>query len=137
VRSVHVSRVIHADPVQVYRFTADPANLHLWAAGLAEAKIHRDGETLLVASPMGEVRVRFTVVNDLGVLDHDVTLPDGRTVNNPVRVLAHPEGAEIIFTVRQLGMDEEQFAADAAAVGRDLDVLKRLVELRGDGPRRS
>lgn len=136
-RSVHVSRVIHADPAQVYRFAADPANLHLWAAGLAEAEIRRDGETLLVASPMGEVRVRFTAANDLGVLDHDVTLPDGQTVSNPLRVLAHPEGAEVVFTVRQLGMDEEQFAADAAAVGRDLEVLKRLLELRGDGLRRS
>ena len=121
-RSIHVSRIIHADPAQVYSFASDPENLHLWAAGFTD---------------LGEVRVRFTAPNDLGVLDHDVTLPDGRTVNNPVRVLVHPEGSEIVFTVRQLDMDDEQFAADAAAVGRDLDTLKQLLELRGDGPHRS
>lgn len=58
-------------------------------------------------------------------------------MNNPVRVPVHPEGSEIVFTVRQLGMGDEQFAADAAAVGRDLDTLKQLLELRGDGPARS
>lgn len=126
--SIHVSRVIHADPARVHEFAADPAHLHLWAAGLAESEIRHEGQTLLVDSPMGEVRVRFVAVNDLGVLDHDVHLPDGRTVNNPVRVLAHPEGAEIVFTVRQLDLSEQQFAADVAAVGRDLSRLKELVE---------
>lgn len=121
-KSIHVSRVIHAEPARVYSFAADPANLHLWAAGFTD---------------LGEVRVQFTAPNELGILDHDVTLPDGQTVNNPVRVLSHPEGAEIVFTVRQLGMDEEQFAADAAAVGRDLDTLKQLLELRRDEPARS
>lgn len=34
--SRHVSRIIHAEPARVYEFAADPANLHLWAAGLAD-----------------------------------------------------------------------------------------------------
>lgn len=126
--SRHVSRIIHAEPARVYEFAADPANLHLWAAGLAQAETRREGDVLLVASPMGEVRVRFIAANDLGVLDHEVQLPDGSTVNNPVRVLAHPEGAEIVFTVRQLDLGDQQFAEDVAAVARDLDRLKELME---------
>lgn len=72
--------------------------------------------------------MRFIAANDLGVLDHEVQLPDGSTVNNPVRVLAHPEGAEIVFTVRQLDLGDQQFAEDVAAVVRDLDRLKELME---------
>lgn len=83
---------------------------------------------MVVSSPMGEVRVRFVARNEWGVLDHDVTLPDGSVVNNPMRVLAHPEGCEVVFTVRQLGMAEKQFRADCLAVSRDLDRLAKLVE---------
>lgn len=49
-------------------------------------------------------------------------------MNNPLRVVAHPEGAEIVFTVRQLRLTDEEFERDVEAVGRDLDALKGLVE---------
>lgn len=77
---------------------------------------------------MGEVRVHFTPRNDLGVLDHDVTLPSGDVVNNPLRVLAHPGGTEVVFTVRQLGASNEEFERDCAAVAADLETLRSLVE---------
>ena len=85
---------------------------------------------LLVESPMGTVTVRFAPRNEYGVIDHDVTLPSGTTVTNPVRVLAHPEGAEIVFTVRQIELTDDEFDRDTATVERDLDRLKRLVEAR-------
>jgi hypothetical protein len=77
---------------------------------------------------MGRVTVRFAPINEYGVLDHDVTLPDGTVVNNPVRVLVHPDGAEVVFTVRQGDASDADFARDAAAVKADLERLKGLLE---------
>ena len=125
--SRHVSRVILSSPQQVYDFASDPRNLPAWAAGLAHAITQR-GDDLVVDSPMGEVRVRFTGRNDFGVLDHDVTLPSGTTVNNPVRVLAHPEGSEVVFTIRQIELSDDEFDRDTTLVEQDLDRLKALLE---------
>ncbi|MFC6154919.1 SRPBCC family protein [Nocardioides yefusunii] len=126
--SRHVSEVIRLAPALVYAWTRDTAHLPLWASGLASAPGRRDGHDFVVRSPMGEVRVRFTPRNEYGVLDHTVTLPDGTQVLNPVRVIAHPEGAEIVFTVRQLGSSDAQSAADVATVTADLRRLKELLE---------
>ncbi|RCS62290.1 SRPBCC family protein [Microbacterium sp. JB110] len=123
-----MSRVIRADAQRVYVFARDPENLVSWAAGLAQSDVEvRDGE-LVAQSPMGEVTVRFVPRNDLGVLDHDVTLPTGETVSNPLRVVAHPDGAEVVFTVRRLDATDEAFDADCAAVADDLDRLRRILE---------
>ncbi|HLS50137.1 MAG TPA: SRPBCC family protein [Actinomycetaceae bacterium] len=127
-RSRHISTVVSADPAAVYAFAADPDNLPRWAAGLARSEVSRDGDVLRASSPMGEVTVRFAPANDLGVLDHDVTLPTGATVTNPLRVLAHPDGAEIVFTLRQLKLSDEEFERDAAMVEADLARLKAIVE---------
>ncbi|MGK2876913.1 MAG: SRPBCC family protein [Nocardioides sp.] len=131
-RSRHVSTVIAATPEAVYAFAADPENLPKWAAGLAEADVKRDGDLLFVESPMGQVTVRFVPTNDLGVLDHDVTLPTGAVVTNPLRMLAHPDGAEVIFTLRQLDMSDEDFERDAAMVEADLARLKAILESHVD-----
>jgi hypothetical protein len=77
---------------------------------------------------MGEVTVRYVPRNDLGVLDHVVTLPTGETVLNPLRVVTHPDGCEVIFTVRRLAMTDEELDADCAAVAADLDRLRALTE---------
>ncbi|MGV9712074.1 SRPBCC family protein [Gordonia sp. NPDC003424] len=125
--SRHLSVVIPAASAdEVYAFAADPDNLPRWAAGLA-AGVRRVGDVLVVDSPMGEVTVTFAPANDFGILDHDVTLPDGTVVANPLRVLAHPDGAEVVFTVRQRDLTDEQFEADCAAVERDLAALAAAV----------
>ncbi|KZE98458.1 polyketide cyclase [Rhodococcus sp. EPR-279] len=121
-----MARVIRRTPDEVYEFAANPANLPKWAAGLAHSPVTIDGDRLLVDSPMGQVTVRFVSHNDLGVLDHDVTLPSGTVVNNPVRVLSHPNGAEILFTVRQIELSDDEFERDLGMVADD---LKRLAEL--------
>ena len=126
--SRHVSTVIAAAPDHVYAFAAEPENLPKWAAGLAEAEVKRDGDLLVVESPMGQVTVKFVPPNDFGVLDHDVTLPTGAVVTNPLRVLAHPEGSEVVFTLRQLDMSDEDFERDAAMVVADLARLKAILE---------
>ncbi|MDF3281159.1 MULTISPECIES: SRPBCC family protein [unclassified Gordonia (in: high G+C Gram-positive bacteria)] len=130
-RSRHVSHVIAASPDQVYEFASDPGNLALWASGLAQAPVTRRGGDLLVESPMGTVTVRFVPPNEFGVIDHDVTLPSGSTVTNPVRVLAHPDGSEVVFTLRQLDLTDEEFDRDAATVAADLARLADLVEQSG------
>lgn len=128
VASRHVSQVIGRSADQVYEFAANPANLPKWAAGLANSPVTIDGDRLLAESPMGQVTVRFVPHNDLGVLDHDVTLPSGTVVNNPVRVLRHPNGAEILFTVRQIELSDEEFERDLGMVAEDLRRLKDVLE---------
>lgn len=126
--SRHLSCVIRRDPQTVYDCASDPGHLSQWAHGLAEADVHPDGEDLLVRSPMGEVRVRFVPKNGLGVIDHDVILPSGITVTNPMRVLAHPEGSEVVFTVRQIDLTDEEFDRDCRMVEEDLARLKAILE---------
>ncbi|MAU84940.1 MULTISPECIES: SRPBCC family protein [Gordonia] len=127
--SRHISVVVSSSPDEVYAYAADPANLPQWAGGLA-SDVRRDGDTLVVRSPMGEVRVDFTPINSFGVLDHEVTLPDGAVVHNPLRVLPHPEGAEVVFTVRRRDLSDAEFETDCAAVLRDLIALRDAVALR-------
>lgn len=129
--SRHVSIVIHRDAADVYAFAATPENLPRWAAGLAQSEIARDGDALVADSPMGRVRFVFAPRNDFGVLDHDVTLPSGEVVHNPLRVLRHPQGAEVVFTLRQLGAGDADFEADASAVEADLHRLKEILESSG------
>ena len=126
-----MSRVIAASPDLVYEYARDLENLPQWAAGLAQSEVVRDGETLFVESPMGRVEVRFVERNVFGVLDHDVTLPSGTVVTNPVRVLAHPEGSEVVFTVRQIELDDEEFARDVETVSADLQRLEHRITETG------
>ena len=127
-RSVHCSVVVHRPYEEVYAYVGDVANLPRWAAGLARSEVRRDGSHLVIASPMGEVRVRFVEPNPYGVLDHDVTAPDGTTTTNPLRVLVHPEGSEVLMTVRQLRLTDEELERDVAAVTSDLERLRDLLE---------
>ena len=125
----HVSVAIARSPADVYAFAAEPANLSRWAAGLASGITQRDDGTLVAASPMGEVIVRFAARNTFGVLDHDVTLPTGETVSNALRVVPNGDGSEVVFTLFQRpGMTDDEFVRDAAAVQRDLETLRGLLE---------
>lgn len=126
-RSQHVSQVIPAAPEVVYEYASNVDNLPEWAAGLAQGAVVRDGDELLVDSPMGRVVVRFVERNHFGVLDHDVTLPSGTVVRNAVRVIRHPDGAEVVFTVRQIELDDDAFARDVEAVAADLERLAQCV----------
>jgi hypothetical protein len=82
-------------------------------------------------SPLGKVKIRFADQNAFGVLDHDVTLPSGVTVHNPMRVIPNDRGSEVVFTLfRRPGVSEAKFAEDARWVARDLRALKALLEGR-------
>lgn len=127
--SRHVSVVIGADPGAVYTFAADPANLPRWAAGLGGSVEQVDGRWLVANGPLGAVTVTLAPVNDWGVLDHEVTLPSGQTVHNPVRVARHPDGAEVVFSLRRdPAVTDADFERDARTVAEDLDRLRGLLE---------
>lgn len=66
--------------------------------------------------------------NEFGVLDHDVTLPNGTSVHNAFRVTPIDEqnSAFTLLVAQRLGVSRQAFEADAAQVQRDLDALTRL-----------
>ncbi|MET7645567.1 SRPBCC family protein [Streptomyces sp. NPDC005426] len=123
--SVYIARPVEA----VYAFASDPANLPAWALGLGGSIERIDGQWVAGTSPMGRVVVAFAPPNEWGVLDHDVTLPSGETVRNPVRVIADGAGSEVVFTLRrQPGTSDADFRRDADMVAADLARLKELTE---------
>ena len=127
--SVHVSTTIDRPAAEVYAYAADPENLSTWAAGLAEQPGQLVDDAWVVDSPMGRVAVRFAPSNELGVLDHHVTLPSGETVHNPMRVIPNGDGCDVVFTVRRReGMSDADHAADVEAVTADLATLRRVME---------
>ncbi|CAM5647231.1 hypothetical protein STAFG_5516 [Streptomyces afghaniensis 772] len=126
--SRHLGISIDRPAQEVYDYVSDPANVPGWAPGLARSLELVDGRWV-GESPMGRVVVDFTPRNDFGVLDHDVTLPSGETVHNPMRVLTDGPGCEVVFTLRRRPwMSDEDFHRDAEAVTADLTALKRLME---------
>ncbi|MDR7329164.1 SRPBCC family protein [Corynebacterium guangdongense] len=127
--SRHVSRVIRRSPQAVYGYAADLSHLQEWAAGVVAGSVTvLDDTRVRASSPMGEVLITFVARNSLGVLDHTVVLPDGSKTENPMRVVKHPDGAEVIFTLRHAGRPEADVAADAAAVAADLARLAELLD---------
>ena len=128
--SRHIGVRIERPVDEAYEFASDPSNLPTWAQGLGSSVEFVEGQWIS-ESPMGRVALAFVPSNDYGVLDHDVTLPSGETVYNPMRVIADGAGCEVIFTVRpREGMTDEEFDSDAAAVASDLAALKRVLEGR-------
>ena len=126
-----VSESLDLPSRQVYDYARRMENLPSWASGLAAGITQRDG-AWFAASPMGEVRIDMAEPNDFGVLDHDVTLPDGSRVHNAMRVTPCGEGSLLSFVVLRLpGVAQAAFDADVAHVRKDLAALKKLLEERG------
>jgi hypothetical protein len=126
-RTIAVS--IRRDWREVYDFASIPQNWPRWAAGLGR-RFEQSGEEWTAEDPDGHpIRIRFSQSNEFGVLDHTVVAVDGRETSNAMRVVPNGTGAEVMFTVlRMHGVTDEVFAADAAAVERDLNSLKALLE---------
>jgi hypothetical protein len=114
----------------VYQFAVQPENLPRWAVGLGKSfRPQSDGSGIAEGGPVGSATVRFVQENQLGVLDHDVTVPTGETIHNPIRVIPNGRGSEVVFTLfRRPGVSGAQFAQDANAVEKDLRTLKQLLE---------
>jgi len=128
--SRHLAVFIDRPAAEVYDYVSQPANLAHWAAGLGSSVELVDGRWV-ARSPLGPVLVEMAEPNRYGVLDHQVTLPDGQSFYNPMRVIAAGERCELVFTLRrQPGMSDADFERDAAAVTADLGTVKRLLEAR-------
>lgn len=125
----HLGVAIGAPADELYDWIRDPRHLVRWAAGLATAEVRQEGGHWIADSPMGRVGVAFAAVNPWGIVDHDVTLPSGEVVSNPMRVIPRDGGADVVFTVRRRDdMTAAQFDADCDAVSADLSTLKALFE---------
>ncbi|MEU9556477.1 SRPBCC family protein [Streptomyces fumanus] len=127
--SRHLSTYIDRTADAVYAYASDPANLPAWANGTGDSIERVEDRWVAESSPMGRVEITFAPRNELGVLDHDVTLPNGETVHNPLRVIANGTGSEVVFTLRRRpGMSDADFERDAGMVAADLARLKELME---------
>ena len=123
-----VTTEIAATASRVYTFASNPANMPLWAPAFVKSIANVNGEWI-IDSNLGKVKIKFAPANPFGVLDHVVTLPDGRALNNPMRVVPNGAGSLVTFTLfRQDGMSDAEFERDAAMVESDLQALKRVVE---------
>ena len=126
--SRHIAADIRAPAEAVYAFASDPANLPAWASGLGGSGQLVEGRWEADA-PFGRVVVAFVEANPFGVLDHDVTLPTGEVVRNPMRVIPDGLGCEVVFSLRRApGVADEEHERDAATILADLETLKRLLE---------
>ena len=125
-RTMSVS--IHRSPDDVYRFVHNPENLTRWATQFC-LSVQQNGDRWIVNTPDGEVAIEFTDDNSFGVLDHVVTVSPELEVYVPMRVVRNGDGSDVLFTAFRLPeMTDEQFAADAAIVQRDLNTLKQVLE---------
>ena len=127
--STQVSVSINRSPEAVYAFTARPENLPMWASGLSKNVITKKGDFWETDSPMGLVKIKYTPLNEFGVMDHDVILPNGEINHNPFRVMKNGKGSEVVFTVYQVPrLSEEEYKRDIQTVKTDLQKLKSILE---------
>jgi hypothetical protein len=93
--SKHLSERIDRPAAGVYEYASNPANLPEWAPGLGSSVENVDGQWF-VETTAGRVGLAFAPRNEYGVLDHDVTLPSGETIYNPMRVIPDGSGCEVV-----------------------------------------
>ena len=129
--SRQISASIERPAAEVYDYASDPANLPEWAPGLGSSVENVHGRWF-VETAAGPAGFAFVERNEFGVLDHEVTLPSGDIVYNPMRVIPNGHGCEVVFTLRRLpGMSCEDFERDAGLVQADLNRLKQVLEAAG------
>jgi polyketide cyclase/dehydrase/lipid transport protein len=127
-QSRQISASIDRPAAEVYDYACDPANLPAWAPGLGSSVENIDGHWF-VETPAGPAGFAFVERNEFGVLDHEVTLPSGEVIHNPMRVVPNGDGCEVVFSLRRLpGMSAEDFERDAGLVQADLTRLKHVLE---------
>ena len=130
----NISVTIDRPLAEVYDFASKPENFPLWASGLATS-IEPEGDHWVSGAPEDRVQIRFSPPNELGVLDHQVTMPSGVEVYIPMRVMANGTGSEVIFTLyRTPDMSDEVLKRDIGLVTGDLAALKELLEGGGSEP---
>lgn len=123
-----VSHPVDATAGDVYEFACQMKNMPLWAAGLV-TKIVRENGSWFAVTPDGRIRIAMAPRNEFGVLDHDVTMPDGFTTHNAMRVTPVGDASLVSFVVlRPPQATEAEFDRDCGLVAKDLQTLGALVE---------
>lgn len=123
-----VSHPVAAPASAVYAYARQMENLPHWAAGLA-ANVRRDGDAWFTDTPGGPIRIVMAPPNAFGVLDHDVTMPDGATTHNAMRVTPVGDASLLSFVVlRPPEATNAEFDRDCGLVAQDLKTLGTLVE---------
>lgn len=130
-KSLTVSEYIAVPPSTVYDFASNPANLPAWVPSFCKSAALIEGRWM-IQSTAGLVEFEFVPRNNLGVLDHTVTISPDLKVVNPMRVIANGTGSEILFTlIQHEGVSDRKFQEDLRMVADDLRCLKRLLEASG------
>ena len=123
-----INMPINRSPADVYEFASHPECFPKWVQSFCQS-VNKSGDEWFMETPGGPAGIRFVPANKFGVLDHVVTLPDGRSILNPMRVVANGEGSEVLFTFFQLPkLSDKEFARDAGIVEADLNTLKWVLE---------
>lgn len=119
----------------VYAYLAEPANMPSWTTALGPSfqKVgEREWRAERPHDPRGPLTIRFSALNDWGVLDYEVSRPGEAPLTVPLRVYANQEGCDLQFTyfqrpeVSDSGLDSE-----VEWVRTDLLTLKALLEAYG------
>lgn len=127
-RSRTVSVAIDCPPDRVYAFASNPENIPMWITSFIES-VRKTDSGWIIETSEGPMGFEFVPANEFGVLDHWVRPAPGVEILNPMRVIPNGAGSEVIFTLFQRPeMSDQQFAADAGMVERDLHTLKRVLE---------
>lgn len=130
-RVVLLHTSIRRSAPEVYAYTSNPRNLTAWASGLSRSTLHQEGDLWVADSPMGRVKIKFAPQNTFGVVDHDVTTPDGKTFHNPLRIQPNGDGAEAIFTLHRMpNVSDADFQKDQDTIRHDLEKLKTILEMK-------
>jgi hypothetical protein len=138
--SVYRAEVVHisilATPRQAYDFLADVNNWKTWAPWV-RAVAKSSARDWTVDTDGGPLKLRFVETNELGVLDHTVTLASGVRVYNAMRVSPNASGSELSMVVLQApSATSTQFEQDVRAVRDDFGRIKRVVEAAATDTRR-
>jgi uncharacterized protein YndB with AHSA1/START domain len=127
-RTVTKTVSIDAPPNKVFAFLADASTWPRWAIVNVKSITKADGEWWQMQTPAGPARLRIRPQEDLGVLDHDFVVPEGKwTV--PARVVPNGTGTLFMITFFQPPtFTDESFDQQTALVDKELMTLKNILE---------
>jgi len=124
----HISISINRPKESVCQFASNPINFPQWLA-FVKTVSQQSVYAWAAETDLGEIQIQITPQNELGVIDHTVTLPDGSQVNNALRVIQNNNGSEVIFSLFKMPeKNDDEFEKDAASVTADLETLKQILE---------
>lgn len=121
---------INRSAAETYAYVSVPENFPKWAPGFClSMRPAAEKNVWDIVTSAGPAKVRFVEKNNYGIVDHYVTPEKGGVVYIAMRVLENGPGSEVIFTLfRQPEMTDEIYARDKAAVQKDLESLKQVLE---------